>query len=103
MTLTDFCSLVEQSWKNRVFSLWHSKKKGCNYVVTYGSAQSNQYCRITAACCNSIRFEVSTNIIGTDSDFTDTGNDILYYLTGANVRWCDVNEAAKILKMKLRN
>lgn len=98
--LTDFALGGNKARKIEYF-LCDIQKKGCNYVVTYGSAQSN-HCRITAAAAARLGFRCLLILAGTESDFTYTGNDILFYLTGANVRWCDVNEVSSVIKCEIK-
>lgn len=84
------------------FFLSDIKKKGCDYVVTYGSVQSN-HCRITAVAAARLGLKCLLILAGTENDFTFSGNDIMYTLTGADIRWCEVSEVSSTIEMEIEN
>lgn len=97
--LTDF-ALGGNKARKIEFFLHDIIKKGCDYVVTYGSAQSN-HCRITAAAAARLGLNCLLILAGTEKDFTYSGNDIIYNLTGAKIRWCDVNSVSNTIEKEI--
>lgn len=66
--------------------------KGCNYIVTYGSSQSN-HCRVTAAIAAKLGIKCLL-ILANDSKLEYSGNYFLYDLFGAEVLFTDVSEVS---------
>lgn len=93
--LIDFALGGNKARKLEYF-LYDIKQKGCDYVVTYGSAQSN-HCRITAAAAARLGLKCLLILAGSEEDFTFEGNDIMYFLARANIKWCDVSAVSKTI------
>src|SRR5690554_3632438 len=93
--LIDFALGGNKARKLEYF-LYDIKQKGCDYVVTYGSAQSN-HCRITAAAAARLGLKCLLILAGSEEDFTFAGNDIMYFLARANIKWCDVSAVSKTI------
>jgi D-cysteine desulfhydrase len=99
--LTDFVLGGNKARKLEYF-LYDIQGKGCNYIVTYGSAQSN-HCRIVVAAAARLGLKCLLILAGSENDFTFAGNDIIYFLTGANIRWCNVNEVRSTIDREMKN
>jgi len=99
--LTDF-ALGGNKARKIEFFLSDIKEKGCNYVVTYGSVQSN-HCRITAVAAARLGLSCLLILSGTEKDISFSGNDIIYNLAGASIRFCEVNEVSKTIEKEMNN
>ncbi len=99
--LTDF-ALGGNKARKIEFFLYDIQKNKSNYVVTYGSAQSN-HCRIVAAAAARFGLKCLLILAGSEDEFSFAGNDILYFLTGATIKWCNVNEVSATIEQELEN
>lgn len=66
--------------------------KGCNYIVTYGSSQSN-HCRVTAAIAAKLGMKCLL-ILAEDGKSEYNGNYFLYDLFGAEVLFTDISQVS---------
>lgn len=84
------------------YFLYDIKEKGCDYIVTYGSTQSN-HCRIVASAATKLGLKCLLILAGSENDFTFTGNDIMYFLTETSIKWCDVNEVSNTIDREMES
>lgn len=97
--LTDF-GLGGNKARKMEFFLKDIMNKGCDYVVTYGSVESN-HCRITSMASARIGMKQLLILAGSKEDFTYSGNDLIYCLTGANIKFCGVNEVSYTIEYEI--
>lgn len=83
------------------YFLYDVLKKGCNYLVTYGSAQSN-HCRVVAFAAARLGMGCLLILAGSGKQFGYTGNDIFYTLNEAHIKWCSVNEVSVVIKEEMK-
>ena len=97
--LTDFALGGNKARKIEYF-LYDIVQKECDYIVTYGSAQSN-HCRIIAAVAARMGIKCLLILAGSERDLTYNGNDLLYFLADAKIEWCNVNKVSKTIELEL--
>lgn len=88
--LTDF-GLGGNKARKMEYFLADILDKGSDYIVTYGSIQSN-HCRITALAASKFNLKCLLILNGKEEEFKYNGNDIFYKLTGAKICLCNSND-----------
>lgn len=98
--LTDFALGGNKARKMEYF-LADILNKRCNYIVTYGSLQSN-HCRIVASAA--ARQGIKCLLILEDSKYesNQTGNNLFYYITGANIRFTSVDSVSRTIEDEMQ-
>lgn len=84
------------------YFLYDIQKRNCDYIVTYGSTESN-HCRIVAAAAAKLGLKCSLILEGSKEDFSFAGNDIMYFLSGADIIWSSADEASSIIDSQIEN
>lgn len=67
-----------------------------DYIVTYGSYQSN-HCAITAAACSRLGLKCLLILLKPKQDIEYTGNYLLYNLLDVKIIWCEKNEVKETI------
>lgn len=77
-------------------------EKRCNYVVTYGSAQSN-HCRIVAAAAAKLGIKCKLILEDSQKAVEPKGNEIFYKLLDADIIWCKVEDVKETISRTLND
>lgn len=97
--MTDFALGGNKARKMEYF-LRDALDGACDCIVTYGSAHSN-HCRIAAAAAAREGLKCVLILSGSEADFTLTGNDIMYFLCGAELLWTAVSDVSSTIDSEL--
>lgn len=97
--MTDFALGGNKARKMEYF-LRDALYKGCDCLVTYGSAHSN-HCRVAAAAAAREGLKCTLILSGSESDLTLTGNDMMYFLCGAELVWTDVSDVSTTIDREI--
>lgn len=71
-----------------------------DYIVSYGSPGSN-HCRIIAATAARYNKKCLLILSGNKKEFNYNGNDLLYFLSDAEIVWCKNEEVSKVIEREL--